>query len=769
MSINQKTIRTLLAATMMAACLGASAAVDPNFYIFLCFGQSNMEGAARPEAQDLKSAGPRFLLMPAVDFPDKGRKMGEWCEATPPLCRPGTGLTPADWFGRTLVESLPGNIKIGVIHVAIGGIDIRGFLPDSIENYRKKAPSWMKGMLEAYDNNPYERLVTLAKKAQQDGVIKGVLMHQGETNTGDPKWAGMVQQVYDRLLGDLQLKPEEVNLFVGNIVQAGGKGVCIGCKKQIDELPQTIHTCQVISSDDCSNGPDRLHFDAAGYRELGCRYGEAVARFLGYEPKRPHIDMPKKIEVPADAFIAETTVPGNEFPKVDKQRRAYFRIQAPEARKVVVDVCNKKYEMQPDGKGGFMAVTDPLPVGFHYYFMNIGGVNFVDPSTETFFGCNREAGGIEIPEGPEGDYYRPQTDVPHGQVRSIYYPSYSDSSSAASQIENRKSENGKSSGVSQIENRKSVNGKSSGVSQIENRKSENGKSSGVSQIENRKSENGKSFGVSQIENRKSENRKSSGVSQIENRKSENGKSSGVSQIENRKSVNRKLTWRHALVYTPAEYETGKKRYPVLYLQHGMGEDETGWSKQGRMQHIMDNAIAAGRAVPMIVVMESGDIKAPFNFAGGDSNEQGRSQYGASFYPVLLNDLIPYIDNNFRTKTDRENRAMAGLSWGGHQTFDVVLQNMDKFAWMGTFSGAIFGMDVKTAYDGVFANGDEFNKKIHCLYMNWGSDDFIKNGAIVDALRQQGVKVVANQSEGTAHEWLTWRRGLNEFIPLLFKK
>ncbi len=673
MSIKMKTIKTLLAAMMMASCLDASAAVDPNFYIFLCFGQSNMEGAARPEAQDLKSPGPRFMLMPAVDFPDKGRKMGEWCEATPPLCRPNTGLTPADWFGRTLVESLPENIKIGVIHVAIGGIDIKGFLTDSIESYRKKAPSWMKGMLEAYDNNPYERLVTLAKKAQQDGVIKGVLMHQGETNTGDPKWAGMVQQVYDKLLGDLQLKPEEVNLFVGNIVQAEGKGVCIGCKKQIDALPQTIHTCQVISSDDCSNGPDRLHFDAAGYRELGCRYGEAVARFLGYEPKRPHIDMPKKIEVPADAFIAETTVPGNEFPKVDKERRAYFRIQAPEARKVIVDVCNKKYEMQPDGKGGFMAVTDPLPVGFHYYFMNINGVNFIDPATETFFGCNRESGGIEIPEGSEGDYYRPQAGVPHGQVRSIYYPSYSHSSSAASQIENRKSEN------------------------------------------------------------------------------------------------RKLTWRHAMVYTPAEYETGKKRYPVLYLQHGMGEDETGWSKQGHMQHIMDNAIAAGKAVPMIVVMESGDIKAPFNFAGGGSNEQGRSQYGASFYPVLLNDLIPYIDKNFRTKADRENRAMAGLSWGGHQTFDVVLQNMDKFAWMGAFSGAIFGMDVKTAYDGVFANGDEFNKRMHCLYMNWGSDDFIKSGPIVSALREQGVKVVASESEGTAHEWLTWRRGLNEFIPLLFKK
>ena len=332
--------------------------------------------------------------MPAVDFPEMGerpaRKMGEWCQASAPLCRANTGLTPADWFGRTMVASTPDHIRIGVIHVAIGGIDIKGFLPDSIKEYAEnKAPQWMKGMLAAYDNNPYERLVTLAKKAQKDGVIKGILMHQGETNTGDPKWAGMVQQVYENLCGDLQLKPEEVN-----IVQAGGKGVCIGCKKQIDELPQTIHTCQVISSDDCSNGPDRLHFDAAGYRELGCRYGEAVARHLGFthfdaagyrelgcrygeavarhlgfEPKRPK-NLPvaiKKLVVPADAVTAENAIPGNEFPKVDSQRRAYFRIQAPQAKKVVVDICSKKYDMQPQGNGVFMAVTDPLPVGFHYY------------------------------------------------------------------------------------------------------------------------------------------------------------------------------------------------------------------------------------------------------------------------------------------------------------------------------------------------------------------------------------------------------------------
>ena len=637
------------------------AAVDPNFYIFLCFGQSNMEGAAKPEAQDLKSPGPRFLWMPAVDYPATdnlpARKMGEWYEAIPPLCRPNTGLTPADWFGRTMVESLPKNIKIGVIHVAIGGIDIKGFLTDSIDNYVKtKAPGWMKGMLEAYDNNPYKRLVTLAKKAQKDGVIKGILMHQGETNTGDPKWAGMVKQVYDNLCSDLNLKPEEVNLYAGNIVQAGGQGVCIGCKKQIDELPNTLHTAQVISSDDCTNGPDRLHFDAAGYRELGCRYAEAVARHLGYEPKRPFIEMPKKIEVPADAVIAETTIPGNEFPKVDKEHRAYFSISAPEARKVIVDICGKKYDMQPDGKGNWMAVTDPLVPGFHYYFMEINGVRFVDPATETFFGCNRQSGGIEIPEGDEGNYYRPQQGVPQGQVRSLYYFA--------------------------------------------------------------------------------------------------------------KSTNE---WRHAMVYTPADYEKGKKKYPVLYLQHGMGEDETGWSKQGHMQHIMDNLIAKGDAVPMIVVMESGDIKAPFK--GGD-NRQGFSTYGNSFYEVMMNDLIPTIDAKFRTLTDRDHRAMAGLSWGGHQTFDVVLNHLDKFAWMGTFSGAIFGLDVKTAYNGIFTRPDEFNKKIHYLFMMSGTegmDKMFNTKKTVDELNAQGIKAVYYESTGTDHEWLTWRRGLKEFVPKLFKK
>ena len=627
----------------------AQAAVDPNFYIFLCFGQSNMEGAARPEAEDLKSPGPRFLLMPAVDDAQRGRTMGKWCEAAAPLCRPNTGLTPADWFGRTLIETLPDNIRVGVIHVAIGGIRIEGFMPDQIAEYVKTAPGWMKGMLEAYGNNPYERLVTLAKRAQQDGVIKGVLMHQGESNTGDPEWAQKVQSVYDHLLGDLQLKPEEVPLLAGEVVQANGEGQCVAMNKQIDELPKTLHTAHVVSSTGCSNGPDKLHFDAAGYRELGRRYGEKMLELMGYQVRSP-------FTVPADAVTAETTVPGNEFPKVDKEHRAYFRVVAPDAHRVQVDICGKKYDMRRDQQGVWCAVTDPLVVGFHYYFINIGGMNVIDPATETFFGCNRQAGGIEIPEGSEGDYYRPQQGIAHGQVRSIYY--YAKATEE---------------------------------------------------------------------------------------------------------------WRHALVYTPAEYEKGKKRYPVLYLQHGMGEDETGWSKQGRMQHIMDNLIASGEAVPMIVVMESGDIKAPFK--GGD-NRQGFSQYGASFYKVMTNDLITTIDSKFRTLRDRDHRAMAGLSWGGHQTFDVVLSHMDLFAWMGAFSGAIFGLDVKTAYNGIFTRPDEFNRKIHYLFLMSGTEGMDKmfgTKKLVDELNNQGIHAHYYESTGTDHEWLTWRRGLRQFVPHLFKK
>lgn len=261
----------------------AMAQADPNFYIYLCFGQSNMEGNAKIQPQDLLSIDSRFQMMAAVDNPAMNRKMGEWSVAVPPLCRPNTGLTPIDYFGRTLVKYLPNNIKVGVIHVAIGGCKIEAYMTDSIGNYVKTAPDWMVPMLAAYDNNPYQRIVTLARKAQKQGVIKGILLHQGESNCGQEDWPVKVKSVYDHLLKDLSLKAEDVPLLAGEVVRANGGGRCISMNPIINRLPEVIPTAHIISSEGCSNASDSLHFDAAGYRMLGKRYAYEMLHLMGQD------------------------------------------------------------------------------------------------------------------------------------------------------------------------------------------------------------------------------------------------------------------------------------------------------------------------------------------------------------------------------------------------------------------------------------------------------------------------------------------------------
>ena len=269
---------------MAAATMPRKQQPNKNFHIYLCLGQSNMEGAAKPEQQDMEGVSERFLVMNAVESEQHNWTFGEWRKATPPLVRPNTGLTPVDYFGRTLVEQLPDSIRVGVIVVAIGGIHIDAFMPDSIGSYiEHRAPRWMKPMIAAYDNDPYDRLLLMARQAKNEGVIKGILLHQGESNTGDPRWAEKVKTVYEKLLNDLHLKANDVPLLAGEVVQANGKGKCIGANKMIDALPQTIPTAHVISSEGCTNGPDNLHFDAAGYRMLGRRYGECMLRLLGHK------------------------------------------------------------------------------------------------------------------------------------------------------------------------------------------------------------------------------------------------------------------------------------------------------------------------------------------------------------------------------------------------------------------------------------------------------------------------------------------------------
>ncbi len=248
-------------------------------------------------------------------------------------------------------------------------------------------------------------------------------------------------------------------------------------------------------------------------------------------------------------------------------------------------------------------------------------------------------------------------------------------------------------------------------------------------------------------------------------------------------------WRRIFVYTPPGYDADREaRYPVLYLQHGGGEDERGWPNQGRVSFILDNLVAARKARPMIVVMEQGyarrpgdpptPTRPPARPAGAGQNPPARPDFSrmfSAFEEVMVNDLIPMIDATYRTIPDRDHRAMAGLSMGGMQTFQITLKHLDLFAYIGGFSGAGGGFggpfDPKTANGGVMANADEFNGKVRLLWLGIGTTEPTRMYESVknyhEALQKAGIKHVYYESPGTSHEWLTWRRCLKEFAPLLF--
>ncbi len=359
----------------------------------------------------------------------------------------------------------------------------------------------------------------------------------------------------------------------------------------------------------------------------------------------------QKVEPLPEGFKpASTNTFISEYPAVNPQtHQAIFRVVAPYAQSVLLQL-NGNHEMKKDSNGVWWITTDPLVVGFHYYAILIDSVPVMDRNSRAYFGSNWESSGIEIPEGPEGDYYRFNKNIPHGQIRSIQY--WSD-----------------------------ING-----------------------------------------------------------------------LE-----------RHINVYVPAGYEENThQRYPVLYLIHGWGEDENGWSIQGHLANIMDGLISSGKAVPMIVVMPDGDIQTNSDVrkASGDITE------------IYIHDLIPFIDKTFRTYTDREHRAMAGLSRGGFQTTNTVFNNMNKFAWAGAFSG-FFGFPrnttVETAYNGVFKDANAFNKKLKLFYISVGTEEKFPIKKAYEELVNHGIKnLVFFESQGTAHEWLTWRRSLYDFAPRLFR-
>ena len=257
------------------------------------------------------------------------------------------------------------------------------------------------------------------------------------------------------------------------------------------------------------------------------------------------------------------------------------------------------------------------------------------------------------------------------------------------------------------------------------------------------------------------------------------------------------TWRRCYVYTPPDYDSGKSRYPVLYLLHGWGENEQGWHIQGHADFILDNLIAAKKAKPMIIVMDNLNAAKPGEDAsifasrglaprpkpaarpaegGRGAAPEGRgglaSFTGATFTEMVFTDLMPMIEKTYRVLPGRENRAMAGLSMGGMQTFLTTLANLDKFAYIGGFSGSTGGFggtfDPKTSNNGAFADAAAFNTKVKVLFLGIGSEEGPRTKNFSDQLTQSGIKNVYFESPGTAHEWLTWRRCLNDFAPRLFR-
>jgi enterochelin esterase family protein len=348
-------------------------------------------------------------------------------------------------------------------------------------------------------------------------------------------------------------------------------------------------------------------------------------------------------------------------------------VKAPEASGVKVNFWSgPKMDMVKQKDGFWTVTTPPLAPGLHYYTLMIGGAEVSDLNSHAFFGGTKHASAVEVPE-PGSTYYSIQ-DVPHGQVREVWY---------------------------------------------------------------------------------------------------NSKVTG--------------TWRHALVYTPPDYDTKPDmRYPVLYLQHGGGEDETGWIRQGRANFIMDNLIASGECKPMIIVMAYGYAKR----AGQPDEDMTDVPFGSArmmkamqemtnaFEDDVTQALIPYVDSTFRTLPDRDHRAMAGLSMGGMQTFQITLNHLDLFSYIGGFSGAAaslaFGnekLDPKTFSNGVFADPAAFAKKVNLLWLGVGTEEpeNMREGIrrLHKSLLEANIQHVYYESPGTDHEWQTWRRDLKDFATRLF--
>lgn len=353
----------------------------------------------------------------------------------------------------------------------------------------------------------------------------------------------------------------------------------------------------------------------------------------------------------AIARPASTTLPGHPYPQIDAGMRATFRISAPGAQRVLLDLAGR-HEMTRDDNGVWTITTRPLSPGFHYYSFIVDGVTLADPASESYFGMGRMVSGIEVPS--KGEEFYEAKDVPHGEVRIRSYVT--------------------------------------------------------------------------------------------------------------KSTRQP---RRVLVYTPPDYDQNTSaRYPVLYLLHGYGEDRRAWWRQGRVNFILDNLLAAGKARPMIVVMEDGGIATGLSGGRGGPPATNRFAFAQAFEDVMINELVPMIDATYRTIPDRDHRAIAGTSLGGWQALQIALNHLDTFASIGGFSPGL-----PPEIGRVTSNPMGFNQQVKMLFLGTGTVERDSNPNINNLhenLDKAGVKHVYYESPGTAHEWLTWRRDLYQFAALLFQ-
>ena len=293
--------------------VSTQAAPDPNFHVYIAYGQSNMEGNATNFDRNVDGKEhPRVKMFATTSCPRLNRPtVGEMYPAVPPMFKCDQGLSPADWFGRHMADSLP-DVTIGIIPVAQGGTSIRLFDPDDYKNYLNSAESWLKNGAKAYgdDGNAMGRIIEVAKKAQEKGVIKGIIFHQGETDGGMSNWEQIVKKTYEYMLDQLGLKAEETPFVAGEMVDGGS---CAGFNSRVHNLSKYIVNFGVASSKGYTSKGDGLHFTVEGYRGMGQRYAQEMLKLINVEPVEPEPQTPyggKAVELPGKIEAENFDVPG---------------------------------------------------------------------------------------------------------------------------------------------------------------------------------------------------------------------------------------------------------------------------------------------------------------------------------------------------------------------------------------------------------------------------------------------------------------------------